>query len=208
MSRKPKPPGRLAVEAGSVDGGPRTRLVESSTGGVVARGRLYFVRETTMLAQAFDGRTLALSGDPAPVAEDVWRNLNTDGLTAFSVAEDGTLAYRRGGLVQSQLTWLDHQGQPLGTVGPPAILGDMDLSPDGRRVLVEIIGPRARHLRALRAGHRDGDDDAGELGAGNQVPGLYSPDGRQIVFSWDPEGAVRPVPPGGRHRAENPHRSS
>ena len=60
MSRKPKPPGRLAIEAGSLDGGQRTRLVESSTGGVVARGRLYFVRETTLLAQAFDSRTLTV----------------------------------------------------------------------------------------------------------------------------------------------------
>ena len=165
MSRKPKPPGRLAVEAGSVDGGQRTRLVESSTGGVVARGRLYFVRETTLLAQAFDSRTLAVSGDPVPVAEDVWRNLNTDGLTAFSVAEDGTLAYRGGGLVKSQLTWLDRQGQPLGAVGPP---GDprehgpvAGRSPRPGR----DRGPRAGHLRAVRAGRRDGDDDAGDASA-------------------------------------------
>ncbi len=141
MSRKPKPPGRLTVEAGSVDGGQRTRLVESSTGGAYARGRLYFVREKTLLAQVFDRRTLAVSGDPVPVAENVWRNLNTDGLTAFSVAEDGTLAYRGGGIVKSQLTWLDRQGRPLGTVGTAGGPRDLDLSPDDRRVLAEIIDP-------------------------------------------------------------------
>ena len=178
MSRKPKPPGRLAVEAGSVDGGPRTRLVESSTGGVFARGRLYFVRETTLLAQAFDSRTLAVSGDPVPVAEDVWRNLNTDGLTAFSVAEDGTLAYRRGGLVKSQLTWLDRQGQPLGTVGPPAILGSMDLSPDDRRVLAEIIDPVRDTSALFVLDAATGMTTRVSFGAGNQVSGLYSPDGR------------------------------
>jgi Tol biopolymer transport system component len=189
MSRKPKPPGRLAVEVGSVEGSLRTRLVESSTGGAFARGRLYFVRETTLLAQAFDSRTLAVSGEPVPVAEEVWRDLNTDGLTAFSVAEDATLAYRRGGLVKSQLTWLDRQGQRLGTVGAPAIFGDMDLSPDDRRVLVDITDP-ARDTSALFVlDVTTGMTTRVTLGAGNQSTGIYSPDGRSIAFSWDLEGA-------------------
>jgi len=188
MSRKPKPPGRLAVEAGSVDGSRRTRLVESSTGGVLARGRLYFVRETTMLAQAFDSRTLTVSGDPVPVAEGVWRNLNTDGLTAFSVAEDGTLAYRGGGLVERQLTWLDRQGRTLGAVGPPGILGSMDLSPDDRRVLAEIIDPVRDTSALFVLDATTGMTTRVSFGAGNQSSGLYSPDGRQIAFSWDAQG--------------------
>jgi len=188
MSRKPSPPGRLAIEVASLDGGPRTRLVESSTGGVVARGRLYFVRETTLLAQAFDSRTLAVSGEPVPVAEDVWRNLNTDGLTAFSVAEDGTLAYRGGGLVERQPTWLDRQGRTLGTVGPPGILGSIDLSPDDRRVLAEIVD-MARDTSALFVlDAATGMTMRVTFGAGNQTSGLYSPDGRQIAFSWDAQG--------------------
>ena len=188
MSRKPSPPGRLAVEVGSVEGGERTRLVESSTGGVFARGRLYFVRETTLLAQAFDSRTLTVSGDPVPVAEGVWRNLNTDGLTAFSVAEDGTLAYRGGGLLQGQLTWLDRLGRPLGTVGPPAILGSMDLSPDDRRVLAEIVDPVRDTSALFVLDGATGMTTRVSFGTGNQVAGLYSPDGRQIAFSWDAQG--------------------
>jgi len=189
MSLKPKPPGRLAIEAGSLDGGQRTRLVESSTGGVVARGHLYFVRETTLLAQAFDSRTLAVQGDPAPVAEDVWRNLNTDGLTAFSLAADGTLAYRGGGLLERQLTWLDRQGRALGALGRPGILGSIDLSPDNRRVLAEIVDT-ARDTSALFVlDAATGMTMRVTFGAGNQTSGLYSPDGRHLVFSWDAQGA-------------------
>ena len=189
LSRKPKPPGRLAIELGSVEGGLRTRLVESSTGGVFARGLLYFVRETTLLAQALDARTMALSGDPVPVADDVWRNpALTEGLTAFSIAEDGTLAYRRGGLVKGQLTWLDRQGQRVGTVGTPALLGDMDLSPDTGRVLVDITD-QVRDTSALfELDAATGAPARVTLGAGNQMAGLYSPDGRSIAFSWDSEG--------------------
>jgi Tol biopolymer transport system component len=189
MSRKPSPPGRLAVEVGSVEGGLRTRLVESSTGGAYARGHLYFVRETTLLAQLFDRRTLAVSGDPVPVADDVWRHLNTDGLTAFSVAEDGTLAYRGGGLVQRQLTWLDRQGRTLGTVGPPGILGSLDLSPDDRRVLAEIIDPVRDTSALFVLDAASGTSTRVTLGTGNQSSGLFSPDGRSFVFSWDTGGA-------------------
>ncbi len=189
MSRKPKPPGRLAVEVGSAEGGQRTRLVDSSTGGAFSRGRLYFVRETTLLAQALDARTLTVSGDPFPVAENIWRDPNVDGLTAFSLAEDGTLAYRRGGLVESQLTWIDREGRRVGTVGPPARVGDMALSPDGRRVVVDITDPvkDTSALYALDAA--TGTKTRVTLGAGNQSACLFSPDGRSVAFSWDSEGA-------------------
>ena len=83
-----------------------------------------------------------------PVADDVWRDPNTDGLTAFSLAEDATLVYRRGGLALSQLTWLDREGKTLGTLGAPAIIGDVSLSADGRRALVDITDP-ARDVSAL-----------------------------------------------------------
>jgi eukaryotic-like serine/threonine-protein kinase len=188
MSRKPKPPGRLAVEVGSVEGSLRKRLADSSTGGVFAGGRVYFVRETTLLALALDVRTLAVSGDPVPVAEDVWRNPIVDGLTAFSLAEDGTLAYRRGGLTRSQLAWLDRQGKRLGTVGAPAILGALALAPDDRRVLVDITDP-ARDTSALFVlDTATGMTTRGAFSAGNQTAGLYSPDGRLIVFSGDSRG--------------------
>ncbi|HSD28079.1 MAG TPA: protein kinase [Vicinamibacteria bacterium] len=188
MSRKPKPPGRLAVEAGSIKGNLRTRLADSSTGGVYSGGRVYFVRETTLLALALDPRTLAGSGDPVPVAEDVWRNPTVDGLTAFSLAEDGTLAYRRGGLVRSQLTWLDRQGRRLGTVGTPGILGALALSPDDRRALVDVTDP-ARDTSVLFAlDTATGMTTRVSFSAGNQTAGLYSPDGRTIVFSGDARG--------------------
>jgi Tol biopolymer transport system component/tRNA A-37 threonylcarbamoyl transferase component Bud32 len=188
MSRKPRPPGRLAIEVGSIDGSLRTRLADSSTGGVYAGGRVYFVRETTLLAQPIDLRTLAVSGDPVPVAEEVWRDPTLDGLTAFSLAEDGTLAYRRGGLVRSQLTWLDRQGQRLGTVGTPAILGALALAPDERRVLVDVSDP-ARDASALfMLDTATGMTTRVSFSEGNQTAGLYSPDGRTIAFAGDARG--------------------
>jgi len=188
MSRKTQPPGRLAVEVGSVDGRSRTRLAESSSGGAFAGGRIYFVREATLLTQAFDERTLAVSGEPVAVVEDVWRDASTDGLTAFSVAEDGTVAYRRGGLARSQLTWLDREGQRLGTVGPQAIIVGLSMSSDGRRALVAITDP-ARDLDGLFIlDAATGMTTRVTFGSDNQTSGIYSPDGRSVVFARDSKG--------------------
>jgi Tol biopolymer transport system component len=104
------------------------------------------------------------------------------------VAEDGTLAYRGGGLLQGQLTWLDRQGRPLGTVGPPGILGSMDLSPDDRRVLAEIVDPVRDTSALFVLDGATGMTTRVSFGTGNQVAGLYSPDGRQIAFSRDARG--------------------
>ncbi len=190
QSRKPSARIRLAIEVASIDGGPRTRVADASTSGIFSRGRLYFVRGTSLLSQAFDLKSLTVSGDPAPVAEDVWRDSNTDGLTAFTVAGNGTLAYRRGGLSLSQLTWLDRQGQKLGTVGAPSIIGAVALSPDGRRVLADITDPDpatdATSLFVLDAATAM---MTRVTFGGNETCGLYSPDGRFIVFSSDVRGA-------------------
>jgi len=105
------------------------------------------------------------------------------------VAEDGTLAYRGGGLLERQLTWLDRQGRKLGTVGPPAILGSMDLSPDDRRVLVEIVDPVRDTSALFVLDGATGMTTRVSFGTGNQSSGIYSPDGRQIAFSWDAGGA-------------------
>jgi Tol biopolymer transport system component len=188
LSRKPKPPGRLALEVASVEGGERKRLLDSSTGGAVSQGRIFFVREARLLAQSFDTRSLTVSGDPVPVAEDVWRNPATDGLTAFAVAEEGTIASRRGGLVRIQLTWLDRAGRELGTAGPPAIVGDLDLSPDERRALVDVTDPVRDVAGLFELDVATGMTTRVSFGAANQSAGLYSPDGREIVFAWDLNG--------------------
>jgi hypothetical protein len=56
-------------------------------------GRLFFLRESTLLAQPFDERSLQLQGDPIPVAERVGR-LFLSG--QFSASPSGVLAFRGG----------------------------------------------------------------------------------------------------------------
>ena len=99
-----------------------------------AFGYVLFLQDETLLAQSFDNRRLQLTGEPVPIAEQVGSNGNT--VNYFSVAENGTLIYRKLTADTSRLTWFDRQGKALGTFGAPVDYREINLSPDGTRVAV------------------------------------------------------------------------
>jgi dipeptidyl aminopeptidase/acylaminoacyl peptidase len=107
-------------------------------------GRLLFLREGTLLAQAFDERSLQAQGDPMPVAERV----GSYHLSAFfSVSPSGVLAYSAGPTARwlSQLSWFDRRGKQLGHAEQPGAYSytDFALSPDGKRLAASKIDPRS-----------------------------------------------------------------
>jgi dipeptidyl aminopeptidase/acylaminoacyl peptidase len=174
------------IDVASVDDGVAKPLLDAESGGVYARsGHLLFVRQGTLLAQAFDPKTLTLSGEPFPIAERVQAGA-PPGHIAFSVSDTGVLAYGvgTGSLGASlQLTWVNRQGKVTGTVGTPEDIRGVDLSPDGTRL--------ATHRHA--AGQR-GDVWLTDLSRGttsrftfdeaqdNASP-IWSPDAGSIAFS-------------------------
>jgi len=99
-------------------------------------GFILFLREGSLLAQAFDGRS-QLRGDAIPIAEDVG-NLGSYGW--FSASPTGALAFRTGraSAATIELLWFDRQGKRLGQLGPRLEYGTsgVQLSPDGKRVVV------------------------------------------------------------------------
>jgi Tol biopolymer transport system component len=99
-------------------------------------GFLLFLREGSLLAQAFDGRS-QLGGGAIPIAEDVG---NTGSYGWFSASATGSLAFRTGRTASAtiELLWVDRQGKRVGQFGPRLEYGDhgVQLSPDGKRVVV------------------------------------------------------------------------
>ena len=71
-----------------------------------------------MVAQPFDTRRLALTGDPFLVAEEIQM---TSGLIgSFAASESGVLVYQTGipqGM--TQLAWIDRTGKQLSVLGDP-----------------------------------------------------------------------------------------
>jgi hypothetical protein len=125
------------VFVGSIDSDETTRLLSSDTGALYDRqaGHLLFVRQGTLLAQRFDPKTFALTGDPFPIAEKI-EAAAVPGVIAFSLSETGILAYGNGEASDAglTLTWVDRQGKVTGTIGPVALYRGVSLSPNGLQV--------------------------------------------------------------------------
>jgi Tol biopolymer transport system component len=138
-------------------------------------GHLLFLRGQSLVAQSFDVTRLELSGDPFPVVDQA-----SGGRTAaFSVSENGTLAFVTGAVGDSKLAWFDRAGRPLAQAGPAGVYENPNLSPDGRVVAFDRGTPSDIWMLDLDRGAAsritsDGADDR---------QAVWSPDGRLVAFA-------------------------
>jgi serine/threonine protein kinase len=136
---------------------------------------LLFVNEGTLFAQDFDPDTLALSGDPQPIAESV---------ATVSSSVGGDVAYRSGtGLVGlGQMVWFDRTGNMIGQVGepfPPG--GGLDLSPDDRYLITRRVDSLGRDVRIWLADLSRGVFSP--LTGNDPMFPFWSPDGARVIYA-------------------------
>jgi Tol biopolymer transport system component len=133
-------PENSSIYVGSLDSKETKTLLQVHSSAVYAPpGYLLFVRETTLMAQAFDADTLELKGDALPIAEQTSRN-PLIGRAMFSVSENGVLVMRSGGINNNaQMIWFDRTGKQLGPLTAPGGYSMPALSPDEKSVAVSRV---------------------------------------------------------------------
>jgi len=139
-------------------------------------GRVLFVRNDNLYAQALNRKTRRLEGDPELVQQGV---ASGGFLASFSVSRSGIVAWRSGRETLAQVTIFDRQGTPIGTAGPPSFTGSLKLSPNGRHVLLAERAGQAWLLEPNQAGRLD-------LRQGD-ISMVWSPDASEFLFpqgSW------------------------
>ncbi|HEY6051349.1 MAG TPA: protein kinase [Thermoanaerobaculia bacterium] len=149
-------------------------------------GYLLFVRDKTLVAQAFDLKSRKTKGEPVPLAEHI--ATDSVGLARFSVSRDGTLVYRTGES-GNRLLWVDRAGKDLETLGDPAEYHDPVFSPTADRIAFELDDPRNGKADIWVRDLARGVNSRFTFSAGDSVAPLWSPDGKRIVFrsgpGWD-----------------------
>jgi Tol biopolymer transport system component/predicted Ser/Thr protein kinase len=174
------------IYAGSLDAKPaeqsRERIQASQFTASYVNGYLFFMRETTLMAQPLDAGRLQLRGEPVPVAE----HLGSAGpFGFFSVSANGTLVWRGEQNASHQLTWFDREGKILSTFGQPGTDQHMVLSPDGTRAAVrdaDINGNSAGDLWTLDFARGVRTRFTFRRTSGSAGP-VWSPDGSRIAFA-------------------------
>jgi Tol biopolymer transport system component len=180
-------PEQTGIFVGSIDSKPgeqdQRRILSTLTNvlyvpGADSEGTVLFLRDGTLMAQAFDETRFELSGSAVQIADavDAYRDSAT-----MSVSTNGVLVYRA--TANLQLTWLDRQGRKTGNVTEPGRYMTLALSPDGARALVSKADPQVVSRRDLwlfdfsrgtaRRFVPNGDDP------------VWSPDSRDVIYDTD-----------------------
>lgn len=187
------------IFVGSLDSNERKRLFDCESRAILASGdnlranggpSLLFIRDKTLMAQSFDERSLKLSGDAYPVAEDIelYGESGPTGYGAFSVSADGTLAYRAGVSSIVQFTWVDRASRQLAPIGAPGVLAEPCFSPDEKRVVFGKSEPQPKSGDIWLLDLSRGTTTRFTFNPSQEVCPLWSPDGTRIVFSSNRNG--------------------
>jgi Tol biopolymer transport system component len=192
------------IYAGSLGSSERTRVMAVESNGIYAAprpgtaGYLLFFRDAAVYAQPFDPDTLALSGEPSRIADDVTGEPSF-GRGYFSSSPDGTVAYfqntgtgtlsgRFSEMAEWHLAWVSRSGAEQSAPGPPGVYRSVELGPDNERILVhkhEQEGGDIWVFEPTGAETRLTWDPSQH----NASP-VWSPDGKTMVFSSVRDGKV------------------
>jgi Tol biopolymer transport system component len=168
-------PDNTGIYVASLDNpGSPTRLLNAQSAAVfVSPGFLLFLRDNTLLAQPFDVRRLALSGNAVAIAGDV---------AAFAASADGTVLTHIP-VAMTRLTWIDRSGAERSVIQARGRFSQVRLSPDESRAAVvtsdQATGGRDIWVVALADG---GVTRITSHPAADWFP-VWSPDGSEIVFA-------------------------
>jgi Tol biopolymer transport system component len=172
-----------AIRIGSLDGKTDTAIVTLAANASFADGYLLYAREGSLLAQRLNLGRLTLEGDPIPVAQHLngglWFNYSQ-----FAASEEFLLT-SPAFAAPSQMTWFDRNGRPAGTVGEPDLYQSPRLSPDGRRIAVDVqdLNRNSSAIWLYDAG--GGTGTRFTSGNSNDSLPVWSPSGDRIIFGSD-----------------------
>jgi serine/threonine-protein kinase len=152
----------------------------------LSTGHIVYSDGDALLAVRFDPKRQEVIGDSVPVVQGVRRS-NATPAAQYSVSNSGSLVYVPGGPSGRQrLEFIDRQGRTEFPMLPPAAYSVPRVSPDGKRIAVEVSDVKATNIWIY--------DIAGTssirqltLEGNNRFP-VWSGDGERVAFASDRAG--------------------
>jgi len=175
----------------SLEGKERKLLVLChSSFGFDAHNLFYADDQRQLVNIPFDAAAGTVSGSTSVVANAVGFQPSTY-WSAFTIAQNGTMIYNTSvGAAQSALIWMDRSGKELGQIGEAAIMCNPTLSPDGRRVAVDISDQKANNVDIWIESTSGAANSRFTFDPSEEVVGVWSRDGSTIAYRiGDAEGA-------------------
>ena len=179
---------------GSLDGAVKRRLLDA--GPVIAYmpavpgdpadgdGWLVFVRDGTLLAQRFDARRLAFTGDPFSLSDKVGSDLFFTNFSTFTVSDNGVLVFDPSPNRQRrQYLFVDRSGRPTKSLDVVAGIFQFWLSPDEKRFIADCVDPQIGTYDLWMYDVADAHAARFTFDPQHDYNPVWSPDGSRIVWA-------------------------
>jgi Tol biopolymer transport system component len=168
-------PQETGIYVGSLDHpSSPIRLVTAQSAAVfVSPGFLLFVRDNTLLAQRFDVRTLALTGNATAIAGNV---------AAFAASAEGTVLTHVP-VERTRLAWFDRSGNEREVVPARGRFSQVRLSPDESRAAVVMFDPANGGRDVWVVALSDGGITRLTSHPSTDWFPAWSPDGSELIFA-------------------------
>ncbi len=145
------------------------------------RGAVLFLRDGTLLAQAFENRREELTGEPVPLAERVGTSGNGI-LGRFAASPGGVLVYQTADNLDLQLTWYDRNGKILGKVGEPGRYSVLALSHDGTKAGLSRLNPQDGNQDVWVVDLAQGTSTRLTFDPSIETTPVFSPDASRVAY--------------------------
>jgi serine/threonine protein kinase len=143
-------------------------------------GRLFYVRDRSLMVQPFDLDHLQITGRPEPAAQQELEQDPVNSRAGFSVSNNGVVLFQSANDSVSRLSWFDRGGKELGEL-PASSYRDPALSRDGTLLAVssddERNGKDYIHIYDLARGTSTRISQGG-----TEVFPVLSPNAREVAY--------------------------
>jgi Tol biopolymer transport system component len=181
-----------AIFLASLDSKERELLLHARSNVIYASGHLLYVRDSVLVAHAFDSSERVLTGDPVPIAQQV-RYDPSFFRGVFSASQQGQLVYQTGTVeAERNLSWLDRKGNETMTLSENTRFTEISLSPTGKQFVGTIADEASGNSDLWIYDLERSVQTRLTFGKYNEFAGTWSPDGQTVAYSvlTDPEVAL------------------
>jgi WD40 repeat protein len=173
-----------AIFVGSIDANEKRFIVEApANAAYAAPGYLLFYRDKTLLAQPFDLKRLALTGEPTTILAEIQYQPQF-ARAVFAVSDHGLLVAQTGSASDlSQPVWFDRKGNEVGAVSKPDVYGNLSIAPNGKSLAVSTTDVASQNTDIWTYDLQRNSAKRLTFDPSIDAVPVWSPDGARLLFA-------------------------